>query len=152
MFYSMNKICSIWMCPLITPWYGKRKILKKSRPKRKEMFGIDDRDGQKWLTQLRVRLSPLNAHKFHHNFQDTLTLQCVTFMMVSMTVTIFSCTAGNSPISAQTSSTTFPYFSMIISILCLAIHCCKYYFMAKKMLAMKSTKNTIKYYLFYQKK
>ena len=40
------------------------------------MFGIDDRDGQKWLTQLRVRLSPLNAHKFHHNFHDTLTPMC----------------------------------------------------------------------------
>ena len=49
---------------------------EKIRPKRKEMFGIDDRDGQKWLTQLRVRLSPLNAHKFHHNFLDTLTPMC----------------------------------------------------------------------------
>ena len=32
----------------------KSEILKRIRPKRKEMFGIDDRDGQKWLTQLRV--------------------------------------------------------------------------------------------------
>ena len=54
----------------------KRDILKRIRPKRKEMFGIDDSDGQKWLTQLRIRLSPLNAHKFHHNFEDTLTPMC----------------------------------------------------------------------------
>ena len=40
------------------------------------MFGIDDSDGQKWLIQLRIRLSPLNAHKFHHNFEDTLTPMC----------------------------------------------------------------------------
>ena len=55
----------------------KSEILKRIRPKRKEMFGIDDRDGQKWLTQLRVRLSPLHSHKFHHNFADTITPMCL---------------------------------------------------------------------------
>jgi len=55
----------------------KNEILKKIRPKRKEMFGINDRDGQKWITQLRVSLSPLKAHKFHHNFEDTLTPMCI---------------------------------------------------------------------------
>ena len=54
----------------------KNEMLKRIRPKRKEMFGINDRDGQKWIAQLRVRLSPLNAHKFHHNFEDTLTPMC----------------------------------------------------------------------------
>ena len=54
----------------------KNEMLKRIRPKRKEMFGINDRDGQRWITQLRVRLSPLNAHKFHHNFGDTLTPMC----------------------------------------------------------------------------
>ena len=51
-------------------------MLKRIRPKRKEKFGINDRDGQKWITQLRVRLSHLNAHKFHHYFEDTLTSMC----------------------------------------------------------------------------
>ncbi len=55
----------------------KHELLKRIRPKRKEMFGINDRDGQKWLTQLRVRLSPLHAHKFHHNFGDTITPMCL---------------------------------------------------------------------------
>ena len=55
----------------------KNELLKRIRPKRKEMFGIVDRDGQKWLTQLRVRLSPLHAHKFHHNFADTVTPMCL---------------------------------------------------------------------------
>jgi hypothetical protein len=54
----------------------KNAILKQIRPKRKETFGIIDSDGQKWLTQLRVRLSPLKAHKFHHNFDDTSTPMC----------------------------------------------------------------------------
>jgi hypothetical protein len=54
----------------------KNAILKKIRPKRKETFGIIDSDGKKWLTQIRVRLSPLKAHKFHHNFDDTLSPLC----------------------------------------------------------------------------
>jgi hypothetical protein len=54
----------------------KNELLKQIRPKRKETFGIDDSDGQKWIIQLRVRLSPLKAHKFHHNFDDTLTPMC----------------------------------------------------------------------------
>ena len=72
----------------------KNEMLQRIRPKRKEMFGINDRDGQKWITQIRFRLSPLNAHKFHHNFEDTLT-PIVTSMTVLMTLVTSYCTVGN---------------------------------------------------------
>ena len=74
----------------------KNEVLKRIRPKRKEIFGINDRDGQKWITQLRVRLSPLMLI----NFTITLTtplFQCATSMTVLMTPAISYCTAGNSP-------------------------------------------------------
>ena len=51
-------------------------ILKKHintffRPKTKNIFGIHDPSGLRYLIQLRVSLSPLRNHKFRHNFADT---------------------------------------------------------------------------------
>ena len=55
----------------------KTHLLKKIRPKRKEMFGIDDSTGQSWITQLRMNLSPLKLHKFNYDFQDTHNPMCI---------------------------------------------------------------------------
>ena len=51
-------------------------ILKKHlntffRPKTKNIFGIHDSLGLRYLFQLRASLSPLRCHKFRHNFTDT---------------------------------------------------------------------------------
>ena len=56
-------------------------ILKKHintffRPKTKNIFGIHDPSGLRYLFQLRVSLSPLRSHKFRHNFADTLSEIC----------------------------------------------------------------------------
>ena len=49
----------------------KNLLLKQIRPKRKEYFGILDKQGTRFITLLRMGLSPLNKHKFDHNFNDT---------------------------------------------------------------------------------
>ena len=54
----------------------KRKLLNKIRPKKSTYFGLFDNKKVKYLTMLRVGLSPLNAHKFNHNFQN-ITKFCV---------------------------------------------------------------------------
>ena len=48
------------------------------RPVKKDTFNVLNPIGIKWLFQIRVELSPLNAHKKQHNFLDTLddTCQC----------------------------------------------------------------------------
>ena len=42
----------------------------------KKIFDIHDPIGMKWLFQLRVGLSPLQAHKNNHNFSDTPCDKC----------------------------------------------------------------------------
>ena len=54
----------------------KNVLLKKIRPKRKEYFGILDKDGSRCITLLRMSLSPLKKHKFDHNFTDTPDIIC----------------------------------------------------------------------------
>ena len=49
----------------------KKKILNKIRPKNNSYFGIKDNDKTRLITQLRMGLSSLRAHKFRHNFLDT---------------------------------------------------------------------------------
>ena len=49
----------------------KQHILSLIRPKNKCFFGIHDPIGLRHLFQLRLSLSPLRSHKFHHNFIDT---------------------------------------------------------------------------------
>ena len=40
------------------------------------IYGIHDPVGLKYLTRLRVGLSHLHSHKYHHNFRDTVTQFC----------------------------------------------------------------------------
>ena len=56
----------------------KKSLLKKIRPKKKDYFGIDDKDGTRLITLLRLGLSPLKKHKFDHNFKDTVSPVCLT--------------------------------------------------------------------------
>ena len=54
----------------------KSLLLKQIRPKRKEYFGILDKQGTRFITLLRMGLSPLKKHKFDYNFIDTPDPMC----------------------------------------------------------------------------
>ena len=54
----------------------KSRLLSFIRPVQNKIDNIFDPDGLKFLTQLRVGLSYLNAHRFRHNFQDCLNPLC----------------------------------------------------------------------------
>ncbi|MCH2389971.1 MAG: reverse transcriptase family protein [Nitrospinales bacterium] len=49
----------------------KNKVLKLTRPAKKSYFGLLDKSKTKYVTQLRMELSPLRAHKFKYKFIDT---------------------------------------------------------------------------------
>ena len=49
----------------------KNNVFCLARPKPRSFFNVHDPIGLKFLFQLRVGLSPLKAHKKHHNFIDT---------------------------------------------------------------------------------
>ena len=49
----------------------KRKLLYSFKPDKCSNYGIYDRVGLRFLTQLRVDLNPLRKYKFNHNFADT---------------------------------------------------------------------------------
>ena len=49
----------------------KKRLLNLARPKKQSYFGITDNNKVRHLTTLRLKLSPLNAHKFAYNFDDT---------------------------------------------------------------------------------
>ena len=51
-------------------------LLKKIRPTAKNIFNISNPLGIQHLTRLRLGLSHLREHKFHHNFNDTLNPLC----------------------------------------------------------------------------
>ena len=55
----------------------KNKIINKIRPKKRSYYGLRDNDKIKYLTILRMELSPLRAHKFQHNFNDTSDEYCI---------------------------------------------------------------------------
>ena len=48
----------------------KGKLLAKIRPNMKSVFEVRDIRGVRCLTKLRVKFSPLNEHKFRHNFES----------------------------------------------------------------------------------
>ena len=48
----------------------KQKLLNAIRPKKSPYFGLFSNAEVRYLTMLRLKLSPLNAHKSHHNFQN----------------------------------------------------------------------------------
>ena len=49
----------------------KIKLLSSFKPNKCDYYGIDDKVGLRFLTQLRVDLNPLRKYKFKHNFADT---------------------------------------------------------------------------------
>ena len=50
----------------------KNKLLNKARPKRKlSYYGISDNNKIRYLTMLRLKMSPLNSHKYENGFLDT---------------------------------------------------------------------------------
>ena len=55
----------------------KNRLLNKIRPKKSSYFGIRDNDKVRYLTMLRVGLSPLREHKFRHGFLDTSDPLCI---------------------------------------------------------------------------
>ena len=55
----------------------KKNILKIIRPEKKNLFGIHNPNGIRWIFQLRVGLSPLKSHKHNHKFEDTPNDACV---------------------------------------------------------------------------
>ena len=56
----------------------KKHLLGTIKPKRKEIFGVHDKNGLRYLTQLRLGLNPLKYYKFHHNFLDTVSSMCTS--------------------------------------------------------------------------
>ena len=54
----------------------KSRLLSFIRPVQNNIYNIFDPEGLKFLTRLRVGLSHLNAHRFHHNFQECLNPLC----------------------------------------------------------------------------
>ena len=55
----------------------KTHILKIIRPNHKSFYDIHDPIGLHYLFQLGTELSPLQGHKFRHNFRDTPTNTCI---------------------------------------------------------------------------
>ena len=56
--------------------FFKASLLRFIRPKCRPIYNIHDSTGFIYLTRLRLNLSHLKEHKFHHNFQDTLNPLC----------------------------------------------------------------------------
>ena len=54
----------------------KSKLLSSIRPSKRSIFNVNDPEGVKYLTRLRLRFSHLNEHKFRHGFLDTLNPLC----------------------------------------------------------------------------
>ena len=54
----------------------KHKLILKIRPFERSIYSIPDPIGVPYLSQIRVRLSKLNLHKFKHNFKDTINPFC----------------------------------------------------------------------------
>ena len=50
----------------------KRILLNKIRPKRHSYYGLMNNDKVKYLTMLRMGLSPLKGHKYNHEFTEEL--------------------------------------------------------------------------------
>ena len=54
----------------------KNKLLSFIRPSKRSIFNVNDPEGVKYLTRLRLRFSHLNEHKFRHGFLDALNPLC----------------------------------------------------------------------------
>ena len=54
----------------------KSKLLPFIRPSKRSMFNVNDPEGVKYVTRLRLCFSHLNEHKFRHGFLDNLNSLC----------------------------------------------------------------------------
>ena len=63
----------------------KKGVLAFIRPKQCYIYNIIDPPGLKLLTRLRVNLSHLREHKFHHNFLDILNPLCSCSLQIEST-------------------------------------------------------------------
>ena len=54
----------------------KSKLLSFIRPSKRSIFNVNDPEGVKYLTRLRLRFSHLNEQKFRHGFLDTFNPLC----------------------------------------------------------------------------
>ena len=55
----------------------KSHIISLVRPMAKSIYSIHDPIGLRYLFRLRLNLSPLRSHKYHHNFMDTNSEFCL---------------------------------------------------------------------------
>ena len=49
----------------------KKRLFNKARPNKQSFYGIIDNNKIRYISMLRLELSPLNAHKFRRHFPDT---------------------------------------------------------------------------------
>ena len=75
----------------------KNVFLKIGRPTPKPVYDINDHNGLRLLTRLRLGLSHLNEHKFNHNFKDCVNPLCPCSLQVE-SVSHFFCTVITSQI------------------------------------------------------
>ena len=68
-------ICASFILPESIAVF-KNKVLSFMRPSKRSIFNVNDPEGVKCLTRLRLHLSHLNKHKFRHGLQDTLNHLC----------------------------------------------------------------------------
>ena len=77
------------------------------RPQTKNIFGIHDPSGLRYLFQLRISLSPLISHKFRHNFADTPSEICSCNQGIEDTNHfLFSCPDYATPRATLTANTS----------------------------------------------
>ena len=57
--------------------FFKKRLTNKIRPKKASYFGIRNNDKIRYLTMLRLGLSPLREHKYRHGFADTSDPLCI---------------------------------------------------------------------------
>ena len=84
----------------------KSKLLSFIRPSKRSIFNVNDPEGVKYLTRLRLRFSHLNEHKFRHGFLDILNLLCNAVWRLK-TMNIFFCAASILKILEGPSSSTY---------------------------------------------
>ena len=60
----------------------KNVFLKIGRPTPKPVYNINDHNGLRLLTRLRLGLSHLNEHKFNYNFKDCVNPLCPCSLQV----------------------------------------------------------------------
>ena len=82
----------------------KSKLLSFIRPSKRSIFNVNDPEGVKYLTRLRLRFSHLNKHKFRHGFLDTLNPLCNCSLK---TMNIFSWAASILKMLEGPSSSTY---------------------------------------------